>query len=373
MHLVDSHAELQRVADALADAPALYLDTEFESQRGGTTLCVLQVSDGEQVHLVDALRLANLAPLVGILNDAGREWVLHAGQQDVPLLIDSLGVQARPKIFDTQIAWALTSAEHSVSLAYLEFRLLGLRKTKAHQADDWKRRPLPASQLAYAAEDVAHLPALHAELQRRLAEHGRPDAAHAASADLLWPETDPPEPLSLSDFRNAWQLDAHCQAALRFAIDWYNALSDEERAFAPEPKVLLSIASRLPQSARDLERIKGVPRRWAERHGDRFTGQLMRATAEADTEGFVPIDPPPYATFEEILLDAWIARARAELCAALCIAPELLLPSRLVKRLRAALLNGDADPVGSTLRGWRADLLAARLRAWMAENPPPRR
>ncbi len=372
MHLVDSRSELERVARSLADAPTLYLDTEFESQRGGTTLSVVQISDGSAIHLVDALRLGDLGPLSAVMNRSDRQWVLHAGQQDVNLLLERLKLDARPRIFDTQIAWALVSPEYSVSLAYLEFRILGLRKSKGHQADDWKRRPLPDSQLAYAAEDVEHLPRLHAELMSRLTARNRPDSAHAASADLLWPEPEPQESLALSDFRNAWQLDVHSQAALRSLIDWYNELDPGERAFAPEPKTLLAIAARLPQDARDLMRIKGVPRRFAERQGDRLTGRLMRATAEADAASFVPIDPPPYATFEEIRLDAWLGQARAELCATLEAAPELLLPSRLVRRLRAALLDAGPDALLGALGGWRAELLSGPLAEWMRGNPPPR-
>jgi acetyl/propionyl-CoA carboxylase alpha subunit len=80
------------------------------------------------------------------------------------LLMSRLRLDARPRVFDTQVAWALVTAEASVSLAYLVFRVLGLRTTKAHQADDWMRRPLPTNQLAYAACDVAHLPELRARL-----------------------------------------------------------------------------------------------------------------------------------------------------------------------------------------------------------------
>ena len=38
---VDSQAGLERAASALASCPRLYLDTEFESGRGPTRICLL--------------------------------------------------------------------------------------------------------------------------------------------------------------------------------------------------------------------------------------------------------------------------------------------------------------------------------------------
>ncbi|MCB9578644.1 MAG: HRDC domain-containing protein [Polyangiaceae bacterium] len=373
MHLIDSRAELDRVVRELEEGSTFYLDTEFEATREGTTLCVMQLSSGGSIHLIDALRLSDLAPLTRALGKADAEWVLHAGQQDVPLLVDRLKLETPPRLFDTQVAWGLTSAEPSVSLAYLQFRMLGLRSGKAHQADDWKRRPLPDSQLAYAASDIEHLPEMHAELRRKLESLGRLDIVREASADLTWPSSDPPEPIALEDFRNAWQLDVHSQAALRFLITWHNELSPRERRFAPEQKTLLSIAARLPESGADLARIKGVPRRWAQEQGERLVGRLMRATAEADGSRFVPIDPPPYATFEEIRIDAWLAFLRAEVCTALTVAPELALPGRVLKKLRRALLEHESfdAAVNATLGGWRHRLLAEAMAKVAAREPPP--
>ena len=157
-------------------------------------------------------------------------------------------------MFDTQVAWALLGAEYSVSLSYLQYRLLGIRTGKAHQADDWKRRPLPASQLAYAAADIVHLPELRRLLGERTAELGREQMVIEASRETVWPEPEPPMPLSLESFRNAWQLEEKNQAALRALIEWFNALDARQRSRAPEPKTLLSIAARLPENVADLGR-----------------------------------------------------------------------------------------------------------------------
>ncbi|MBX3127984.1 MAG: hypothetical protein KF718_14775 [Polyangiaceae bacterium] len=369
---VDKSRDLPGLAARLARAERVYLDTEFESSRAGTQLSLLQISTAEEIFLIDALRLTDLGPLAGPLGRADVEWVVHAGLQDVALLVERLDLKQRARVFDTQVAWGLTSAEPSVSLAYLKFKLLGIRSGKAHQADDWRQRPLPASQLAYAAEDVEHLPALFAALVARLEAKERVEIAYEASREALWPEPDAPGGLRLEDFRNAWQLDPSSQAALRYLIEWYEALSPDARAEAPEPKALLSIAGRLPENERELARIKGVPRRFAERSGRALTGELMRRTAQATAADFVPIDPPPYATFEDVRLDAWLGTVRAELAAELQIAPELLLPGRVLRRLRASLVQlRDLSAALATLEGFRAKLLPEPVQRLSRTLPPP--
>jgi ribonuclease D len=374
MHWIDTEPALREVTAQLAQAKTLFIDTEFDSSRTGTDLCLLQISDGRSVYLIDALRLPRLTALATALGEPDREWVLHAGQQDVGLIAERLEIERRPRVFDTQVAWALSSVEHSVSLAYLQYRLLGLRGGKGHQVDDWKRRPLPPAQRSYAASDVEHLPALHAELKARLERLGRDGIVFEASAESIWPARVPERsPLSLDSFRNAWQLDRESQAALCFLIDWYNELPTEARAEAPEPKTLLAIASRLPESAADLLRMKGVPRRFATAHGDRLSAGLIRAAARAGADDFVEIEPPPYATSFELRLDGWLSAARSEVCAELEVAPELVLPGRVLKQLRSLLLEGRS--LASAFRelgGFREQLLSEAFQHFASRLPPPR-
>ena len=368
MKLIATASDLAALNQALRGAEVLFLDTEFESNRSGIELCLLQVSDGQQIYLVDAIALRDLSPL-GEAFQSGGLWVLHAGQQDVMLLGDRLRLRTRPRVFDTQIAWSLCTVEHSVSLAYAQFRALGLRGTKAHQADDWVRRPLPASQLAYAAADVEHLPDLYRFLSQRLTELGRLDLVPIASAESVWTETAAPTVLALESFRNAWQLDHRGQAALRYLIQWFNALPERDREQAPENKTLLSLASRLPRSVDDLQRIKGVPRAWSRELSQTLVTGLTRAAESADATSFVPIDPPAYATKQELSIDGWLAAARADLCVSLEVAPELALPSRIMKGLRSQLLNHGTEHLADALDGWRRTLLAAPLVRFAAAFP----
>lgn len=358
--LIDTASGLASAAAELEPARVFYIDTEFDSSREGTRLSLIQLSAGGDVYIFDALRLADLTPLGPALARPESTWVLHAGQQDVALVTARLAIARPSRVFDTQIAWGMVTVEYSASLAYLKYRLLGIRGEKAHQADDWNRRPLPNAQLAYAADDVVHLPAIHEALSKRCETLGRRDAVLAASLEPLSASgAEAPPPLTLDAFRNAWQLEREGQAVLRFLITWFNGLPVADRAAAPDQKGLLSIASRRPRSMEDLAGLRAVPRRTVNLYGKVLLRGIDQALKSLDRAEFVEIEPPPYATTEEILAEGWLDAVRAEVCANLSIAPELAFPARLMRRMReTAVAHGSLESAGECLTGWRAEVLA---------------
>jgi ribonuclease D len=368
---VDSPEALERAASALASCPRLYLDTEFESGRGPTRLCLLQISSGTDIFLVDTLKLGKLDPLSAVFARPEVEWVFHAGLQDLALIEERLHVTAPQRLFDTQVAYALVTAESNVALAYLRYQLLGTRSGKAHQADDWLARPLSESQLKYAASDVDDLPTLTELLLQRADAKNRRELVYQASREALEPSREPPAPLTLENFRNAWQLGPKSQAGLRYLIDWHNALSSDEKQYAPDLKTLLALAARLPENATALSRIKGVSPGVLKRHGAALANGLTKAAAQATGADFVPIDPPPYATFGDIRRDAWLGLLRAEVCAALEVSPEHVLPQRVVRELKAKLNASSTGRLSDGLRGYRQRLLGEAIDAFCERLPPP--
>ena len=133
--LIDQPEQLSEVSVGLQGADVLFVDTEFESRRGGTDLCLVQVTDGEQLYLIDTVELGDISSLADVLAHRDVTWVMHAGRQDVDLLMKALRLRRRPAIYDTQVAWSLGSAEHQVSLAYLVAVLLGIHRENGHQTD----------------------------------------------------------------------------------------------------------------------------------------------------------------------------------------------------------------------------------------------
>ncbi len=379
--LVDSSSALEECSrtlqSELADhksegqAPRLFIDTEFESNRSGTRLCLLQITTGQTIYLVDPLGLKRVEPLSLVLGDPENEWVLHAGLQDVDLVTKHFGVKAPARLFDTQIAWGLLSAESSVSLAYLTYKLVGVRSEKTHQADDWMRRPLQASQLRYAASDVLYLTQMQDKLLKEAASLDRAEFIYQASHETLVPPRTPRPPISLKSFRNAWQLSPPKQAALKFIIEWYNQLSPKAQRHAPDGKVLLSVAGAAPSNPGGLGRIKGVSPSFVEQHGRTLIDGMARAIASAKSDDFELLEPAPYATFEEIELDAWLAKWRAYLAVTLRFAPELVLPGRIMKDIKINLETKGMAALHDALVGYRRGLLIEQSEQFCVQHAPP--
>ncbi|MCH2108795.1 MAG: HRDC domain-containing protein [Polyangiaceae bacterium] len=370
-HLVEDVDSLGDCVDALWENRCFYLDTEFESNRKGTRLCLIQLRAKDDIYLIDPLAIDDLRDLSELLSGPSIEWVLHAGLQDVRLLTQELKIDLPGRLFDTQIAYGLLSAESSVSLAYLQFKMLGVRSNKAHQADDWVRRPLPKSQLAYAASDVEYLPKITEELKTRAKERNRLDTLYAASLDTLNPAVEPPAPLRMASFRNAWQLAPERQAALEAIIHWYNDLPSRERLHAPENKALLSLASRMPENLAAMSRIKGIGQRFLNDYGSTLLQAMKKNLAAAQEGDYQLLDPPAYATFEEIALDGWLGKMKADLALELGISPELALPGRVTKRMKAAALTQGEIGILESLVGWREMLLLEPLREYLTNQPLP--
>ncbi|MEE2756704.1 MAG: hypothetical protein VYA30_08575 [Myxococcota bacterium] len=360
---IQAPEQLELVTGQYAGADLFFIDTEFESYRGGTDLCLIQVSDGKHVFVIDAIAIDDLTPLASVFARPGTQWVVHAGKQDVALLMDALDIKTRPVIFDTQVAWSLLGPEYQVSLAYLEALLLGLRVEKGHQTDNWRRRPLPDTQLAYAIDDVIHLHALYDVLINRLRALNRSELVSVVSREIFEPAPAEPKQLNLASYRNAWQLSDQQRAVLSALIKWYLAFDAAPPRGTPHHKTLFSIAARCPLNIVELGTIKGVNMGWAKRDGDvviQLITDTMEAVPSSDQRTKVPT---PYSRYEDMYREAWLGCARVHVSAELSMAPEVAFPSWMMKRIRAQLKNGTPlEKLSQEFVGWRRMLAEPWMR-----------
>tara|TARA_B100001093_G_scaffold444739_1_gene447960 strand:+ start:465 stop:1577 length:1113 start_codon:yes stop_codon:yes gene_type:complete len=348
--------QLELCRKALVDATELFVDTEFESRRSGTELCLIQVTDGTNAFLIDAIQIDDLTALKPVFDKPDMTWILHAGRQDIELLMTAFDMTERPRIFDTQVGWSLVSAEYQVSLSYLEMRLLGLRKDKGKQTSNWKRRPLGEDQLDYAIGDVLGLPAIYKFLLDALEGHGRLDAGFEASGEVFKKRIQKREAISLSSYRNLWQLSPKQQVGLKVLVKWFNQAG--ERRGSPHWKSLFNIAAAQPDTLSELSEIKGVGRDWAKAIGTDLIKEIKAQSAEVSDESEThALAPSPYSTFEQHLREAWLISARADVCASAHIAPEVAFPSWLMKRLKTTI-HDVSDPIylADEFTGWRTCL-----------------
>ena len=170
--ITTSHA-LDALAAELCAAGRLALDTEFVWERTyRPMLGVVQVATDGGVAVIDAVAVPDLGALSSVLRDPAVPVVLHGGTQDLEIFASLAGDPVRG-VFDTQIEAAFLGYGLQVGLSTLLERVLKVQIKKDQTYTDWVRRPLRREQLAYAADDVHHLLALHDGLRADLERRGR--------------------------------------------------------------------------------------------------------------------------------------------------------------------------------------------------------
>ena len=186
VRLVDRHPDLEEVAARLGTAAAIGLDFEgeYNLHRYGIHLCLVQISDGDSLYVVDPVALGSLAALRTVLEDERVTKVMCSADEDVKLLKRSQGITVRG-LFDLQVGSRLLGAG-AVSLGRIIERTLGrvIEKKEELQRSDWNRRPLSAAQLDYAAEDVRHLLPAWRAMRDELAAKGKLAKAEEQSRAL---------------------------------------------------------------------------------------------------------------------------------------------------------------------------------------------
>jgi ribonuclease D len=363
---VDTPAGVAGAAGRLGAAAAIAVDTEADSfYHYLHKCCLIQVSDGSVVYLVDPLARVPLDPLARVLSSERIVKVLHAAEQDVLYLRRDLGITLRP-LFDTMIAAQLLG-KPGIGLAALLESYFGVRLDKSSQRDDWSRRPLSDRQRAYAAEDVRHLIGLAERLRSELQAVGRLEWAQEEFdlvAGRAW-EPRPFDPESFWGIKGSRELEPRQAGALRAL----HVMREERAMRADVPpfriasdETLQALARRLPRRPEDLQGIKGVTPLVRRRLGADILEAVARALAVPESA----LPAPPRGAAGRRRTAAARARLdrlrewRKQRAAELGLDPGVLFPMTTLEALAAGgppVLEKPEEVPG--LRRWRLRILLA--------------
>jgi ribonuclease D len=360
--LVTRPEELAPCCDFLASCGRFGFDTEFVGEDTyHPRLCLVQVATDEKLILIDPLSVGPLDAFWKLVVDPANLVVVHAGREEVRLC--RLWTGHKPgNLFDLQIAAALAGLAYPLGHGTLVNQLLRVQLTKGETLTEWRERPLTREQIRYAFDDVRFLLPLWRELSARLEKSRRLEWAQEEFARLV-DNAAPDEPSTEKwrKLRGLGSLDRRRLATVRELYAW----REEKAAQTNRPAralirddLIVEIARRGPVRERDLQVMRGLPRR--------DLGEILQAVDRARK---LPIEECPIPAEREqdppqVGLVAGVLQAvLGDLCARQRLAPNFVAANQDVKSLvRARLLQQPPDDSLLT-HGWRAQHILPELLA----------
>jgi ribonuclease D len=352
--LADTPESLQRALALLDGLDVVGIDVErADWDRYWRAAALIQVGGEGRVALVDPLALPDLSELGDLLDE--RTSVLHAMDNDLGPL-DAVGVAPElPE--DTAIAAAVLGLPLGLETLLKDLLDVELEGDKAAmQRSDWEARPLTDEMLAYAAGDVADLPALWTVLQARLDEAGR--------TEWYRQELEAVRSLPPAEQRRDWartkgigRLDPAARARVQAL---WSTREDLARATDTAPsriasdKLLVDLALHPPTSTSELGR-RGMRRAAVRQFGAQLLGAIGAAQAMVATPGRRALRPPTEA--DRAMVDR-LRALRSERAEELGIDAGVLCPSRtLMGAVLADPMDTDALRDALGLRPWQFEQL----------------
>jgi ribonuclease D len=350
--LVVDNAALDELVSEFSAADAYALDTEFHGEgRYYPRLAVIQLAVPGRIAVIDATAV-DARSLQRLLVGPGVA-VTHAGSQDFEIMYRAAG--ARPsRVFDTQIAAGFVG-RGGASLAALVGEFLGRRMDKGSQLSDWLRRPLSATQIAYAEADVAHLLELRAVLESRLAGLGR---LEWVTEECKRQSTGPTPDVTTAWWRlkGASQLKGLARGRAQELAAWREQaarVADRPvRTILPD-EVIATLAEQPPRSVAGIPRSRLFdPRKLSTATVAELVAAAERGAALPPEDVRLPPDGlPPRLQGLAGLIAAWVQQQARDLS----IDPALLASRRDIE----ALLQNEPDQ--RLRQGWRAEVIGATV------------
>ena len=356
--LLTSEAQLRDAEAAWREAPVLGIDTEFVRERTyRAQLGLVQVSDGRRAWLYDPLAFDDPRPLARLLEDKARLKVLHAGSEDLEVLLFSVSALPDPLV-DTQIACALLGQPLQLAYHGAVKWLFEIEIEKDQTRSNWRRRPLNDRQLHYAAMDVVLLPEMYERLRAKLQGAGRwswlEEDVQRSQRNARAPVD--PETAYLR-VAGAARLDDDSLSCLQALADWRERVAaerDRARGFVISDAGLMQLAQERPANSRELEAIEHLHPSARKRYGSELL--LLIDRAEKRQRPVPRIDALTAAQQRAVKKMKELVARRAR---ALGVDAALLASRKELEKLVRATTAGEPPP--ERFLGWRKDVITDEL------------
>jgi ribonuclease D len=353
------------LASVLADARAAgrcAVDTEFVWERTyAPVLCLVQIATPTRLAVIDPVRGAPLEPVGELLADPSVQKVMHAPTADLAGFALHFGT-APAAIYDVQLAAGFAGYGGSLSLEKLLAQVAGVRLRHAEGFTDWSRRPLTDVQMAYAADDVAHLLSAAMVLEQRLEQQGR-----TRWADEEMERRYGPGAQLTQDPDEAWRrvggrgkLRGEQLAALVAAAAWREREArrrDIPTSWLIRDATLVELARRRPRTASEAQHVRGLQLK----RGPQMDSLLsVLASARGEPPARSADIAPEVRNRIKIVLPLATAVLQAT-CAEAGIASELVATRDDLESLIAHTATSEQNGSHPLLSGWRREVAGEPL------------
>ena len=169
-------------------------------------------------------------------------------------------------LFDLQIAAGLVGMTYPLGHGPLVGQVLDVHLSKGETRTEWRDRPLTPEQIRYAFDDVRYLLPTWEKLSGRLEKMGRTEWAREEFGRLARTAS-PEEPMAEEKWRKLrgiGSLDRRRLASVRALFQWREetaARTNRPARTIVRDDLIVEIVRRNPKQERDLETLRGLPRR----------------------------------------------------------------------------------------------------------------
>ncbi|MDX8389674.1 MAG: ribonuclease D [Mariprofundaceae bacterium] len=369
---IDTSHALQQMCHELEKEPVLYIDTEFHRENTySPDFALLQISGGKRCFIVDPLTIESLDPLWQLLHRPESLKVLHAGRQDIEIILEKSGEIPRP-LFDTQVAASLLGYGQQIGFGNLLQRLRNISLPKAESFSDWLARPLRPEQLTYAADDVIYLIPMYQQLNEELQTSGRRDWLDQEQAVLTSLDTYTMDPQNIFwRVKGSNRLKAKQLAILRELAAWRELAAQKRnlpRRRVLSDEILIELSRGQATTREHLERIRGLNSGVIRRFGDDILA-VVQCGREMPSEKWPELPARHHNTVgtdlrQEMLSTLVRLRAEDEQISA----PLLASKGEMTALASWAKKTDTPPPDLPCLQGWRRDLIGEDMLALLQGN-----
>lgn len=262
IHYIQDLDSLLPLCEQFSNADVLTIDTEFVRTRTlFPKLGLLQISDGQQIALVDPIAIDDLSAFWALLENPNIIKVLHACSEDLEVFLTA-GNCKPVNLIDSQIIMSFLGHGLSMGYAAMVKHYLDIDLDKSESRTDWTKRPLTERQLEYAQADVKYLYDLYPMLMKDIEQADWLSAAQQETQLMIERKF---TPINVDElYRNvklAWRLNPAQLNRLKYLASWrYEQAKKRDLpiSFVAKDNTLMALAQHNPKNVGAMAGLEGA-------------------------------------------------------------------------------------------------------------------